>query len=268
MTTIVGTIQEIVRQELRRLRTAELGVVEGLFPHAGAADDDNYGVDVRLRASGLLLRRVPVATGHIGTAAIPNVGDLVLLVFPGGDVNEPIVAGRLYNDQDRPPPNEAGELIFRSPLAEADERSIVTAVRNHQDRSPPREIKLALPPKITVDINDGRVRAVAGSTEMTLDQPDGSGGRVTVVAGSTTITVNQDGDISVQAAGSLSLEATGDVSIKGANVQLESRLRTTVTAQTQLGLTARMGATVDGGLSATVRGASVAVNGLTSFSPA
>src|SRR5712691_5092594 len=76
METIVSTIQEIVRHELRQVRIAELGLVEDVFPHSGNGDSDNYGCDVRLKNSGLLLKRVPIAIGHIGTAAIPNKGDL------------------------------------------------------------------------------------------------------------------------------------------------------------------------------------------------
>ena len=72
MSTIVSTIQEIIRQELRRVRVADLGIVEEVYPHTGSGDDDNYGCDVRLKNSGLLLKRVPLAIGHIGTAAIPN----------------------------------------------------------------------------------------------------------------------------------------------------------------------------------------------------
>src|SRR5207247_11099594 len=100
MSTIVSTIQEIVRQELRSGRAVALGLVEAVFPHATGGDGDNYGCDVRLKNSGLVLRRVPVATGHVGTVAIPNVGDLVLVAFDKGDVNQPIVIGRLYNDRD------------------------------------------------------------------------------------------------------------------------------------------------------------------------
>src|SRR5436309_9010940 len=60
MSTIVNTLQEIVRHELRGLRVAELGVVEAVLPHAAAGDHDNYACDVRLKNSGLLLKRVPV----------------------------------------------------------------------------------------------------------------------------------------------------------------------------------------------------------------
>ena len=123
MSTIVDTIQAIVRSELRSVRSPELGVVDAVYPHSDDGDLDNYGCDVVLKNTGLLLRRVPVATGHIGTVAIPNVGDLVLVAFEGGDVNQPIVIGRLYNDEDRPPLNTTDEVIFRLPLAASSQLS-------------------------------------------------------------------------------------------------------------------------------------------------
>ncbi|HEV2756803.1 MAG TPA: phage baseplate assembly protein V [Actinomycetota bacterium] len=264
---MVETIQEIVRHELQGLRITELGIVEAVFPHASAGDDDNYGCDVRLKNSGLLLRRVPVITGHIGTAAIPNVGDLVLLAFHLGDVNQPVIIGRLYNDEDRPPQNTTDEVVFRLPLAEPDARSITAAIRNHQSESPPREMVAELPPKITLRVTDGTVTATAGRTEMALEQPDGAGGKVTVFAGRTKITMNQDGDLVVEAAGSISLKADGDVSIEGQNVNVSSMLATKIDAGTQAEISASMGATVSGGLSSTVSGATVSVKGITSFSP-
>lgn len=268
MSTIVDTIQEIVRHELRSVRMTELGLVEEVYPHSGASDNDNYGSDVRLKNSGLLLKRVPLAIGHIGTAAIPNKGDLVLLAFDKGDVNQPIIVGRLYNEKQRPPLNNPDEVIFRLPLAEGDDKTIKGGIRNHQSQSPPREIIFEMPPKITVRITDGTVRATAGKTEMKLDQPDGSGGTVTVVAGRTKITMNQDGDVTVEAAANMTLKATGDMKIEGQNVTVEGKMNTDIKAGMQATLKANMGATVDGGLSGTLKGATVAINGITSFSPA
>ena len=269
MSTIVGTIQEIVRQELRRMRVSELGLVEAVYPHSADGDNDNYGCDVRLKNNGLLLKRVPIATGHIGTAAIPNVGDLVLLTFDKGDVNQPIVIGRLYNDGDRPPLNNPDEVIFRLPLAEADDKTVKAAIRNIQANSPPREILAEMPPKITLRITDGTVRATAGKSEMKLDQPDGSGGTVTAFAGRTKITMNQDGDITVDSAGNITLQTTtgninlktetGDVSIEGMNVTIKGQMNTNIEAGLQ--------ATLKGDVGATVRGLNVSINGLTSFSP-
>lgn len=266
MSNIVNTIQEIVRHEMRRVRVTELGLVEEVYPHRGGSDKDNYACNVRLKNSGLLLKKVPTMTNHIGTAAIPNVGDLVLLVFDKGDVNQPIIVGRMYNEKARPPVNDTDEIIFRLPLDEADDKTIKGAIRNHQSESPPREIIFEMPPKITVRITDGTVRATAGKTEMKLDQPDGSGGTVTVIAGRTKITMNQDGDVVIEAAGAMSLKATRDLTLEGQNVSIKGKMKTAIEAGTQATLTAKMGTTLDGGISTTLQGAMISVKGITSFS--
>lgn len=267
MSSMVETLQAIVRQELARLRITELGVVEALYPHEAADDKDNYGCDVKLKGSGLLLKRVPVATGHVGTAAVPNVGDLVLLAFDRGDVNQPLVIGRLYNDEDRPPLNRADEVIFRLPLAEPEDQTIKAAVRNHQDESPARRIEVEMPPKITLLVDDGSVTATAGKTELKLDQPGGSGGTVTVVAGSTRITLDQDGDVTVEAAGSMSLSARGDLTLEGQSVSIKARTSASLEAGTQATVKGNASATLQGAAGATVQGATVQVKGVTSFSP-
>jgi phage baseplate assembly protein gpV len=267
VTTIVNTIQEIIRHELRAMRVAELGLVEAVYPHSAESDNDNYGCDVRLKNSGLLLKRVPIATGHIGTVAIPNIGDLVLVAFDKGDINQPIVIGRLYNNEDRPPLNNPNEVIFRLPLAEADNKTVKAAIRNIESNNPPRQILVEMPPKITLEINDGVVHATAGKTEMKLDQPNGSGGKVTVIAGRTKITMNQDGDVTIEAAGAMTLKATRDLTLEGQNVTIKGQMQTNIQAGTQAELKANMGATVNGGLSATVQGATTSIKGITSFSP-
>ena len=265
--TIVNTLQEIIRHEMRNLRIAELGLVEAVYPHNASGDGDNYGCDVRLKNSGLLLKRVPVATGHIGTAAIPNIDDLVLLTFDKGDINQPIIIGRLYNDEDRPPLNKPDEVIFRLPLAKADNKTIKAAIRNHQDQAEPREMIIEMPPQITVRISDGAVRATAGKTEMILEQPNSSGGAVTVVTGRTKITMDQDGDVTVEAAGSMAIKANGSMSLEAQKIDIKSNTSVNIEAATQATLKANTGATLNGGLSATVQGVNVAVKGLTSFSP-
>jgi phage baseplate assembly protein gpV len=274
MSTIVTTIQEIVRQEMRRVRVAEMGLVEAVLPHNSGSDKENYACDVKLKNSGLLLKGVPVMTNHIGTAAIPNVGDLVLLTFDKGDINQPIIIGRLYNEQDRPPLSTTDEVIFRLPLAEADDKTIKAAFRNHQSSSAssgsatPRELIFEMPPKITVRVNDGTVHATAGKTEMKLDQSNGNtGGTVTVLAGNTKIVMNQDGDITVEAAGAMTLKATRDLKIEGQNVSIKGQVNTSIEAGSQATLKGNLSATVQGGASATVQAASLSLKGITSFSP-
>lgn len=257
-TTIVETIQEIIRHELQAMRVAEVGLVEDVYPHSDNGDGDNYGCDVRLKNSDLLLKRVPVATGHIGTVAIPNVGDLVLLAFDKGDVNQPIVIGRLYNDEDRPPLNKTDEVIFRLPLAAADDKTIKADIRNIQSSSPPREILMEMPPKITLQINDGIVHATAGKTEMKLDQTNQSGGTVTVLAGGTKIVMNQDGDITISANGAMTLKAKKDITLEaGMNVNIKSQLKTSIDAKTNAEVKGSIGAKLQGGASTTINSSAI-----------
>ena len=268
MSTIVNTLQQIIRHELRSLRITEMGLVEAVYPHSSDSDNDNYGCDVRLKNSGLLLKRVPIATGHIGTVAIPNIGDLVLLAFDKGDVNQPIVIGRLYNDADRPPLNNPDEVIFRLPLAEADDKTVMAAIRNIQGSSEPREILVEMPPQITVRISDGAIRATAGDTEMLLDQPNNSGGKVTVVTGRTKITMNQDGDVTVEAAGSMEIKANGDLSLEaGQNIKIKGGMNASMEAGMEATVKGSLSASLKGDLSATVQGVNISIKGLTSFSP-
>jgi phage baseplate assembly protein gpV len=267
MSSVITTIQEIIRHELQAVRLTELGLVDAVYPHEGESDNDNYGCDVKLKNSGLLLRRVPIATGHVGTAAIPNVGDLVLVAFERGDVNQPLVIGRLYNDVDRPPLNKPDEVIFRLPLAEADDQTILASIKNHQNQSPPREVLLQMPPKLTLRITDGTVTATAGKTEVKLDNPNTGGGTVTVIAGSTKITMNQDGDVAIEAAGSLSLSASGDLSLEATNIDVKARASINVEANAQATFKGNATATVQAGGAATLQGSVVSVKGVVSFSP-
>ena len=264
MIDTVATIQAIVRRELARVRIAELATVIEVQPHSSESDSDNYSCDVRLKNSKLELTRVPIATDRIGTVAIPNIGDLVLVAFDRGD--QPIVVGRLYNDEDRPPLSNPNEVIFRLPLAAGEEETIKAAIRNHQDDSPPRELILEMEPKITLRITDGTVRATAGPSELFIDQTRDSGGAVTVVTGGTKITLNQDGDATIEAVGAMTLKAQRDITIEGLNVSIKGRVNASVEAGANASLKGAI-TSVQGSGSATLRGATVSIGGVTSFGP-
>jgi hypothetical protein len=112
MESIVGVMKRVAEQEVQRILTTELGIVTAVFPHSDKNDKDNYHCSVKLKqhkrpdGQALELRNVPVATPYMGLVCIPNINDLVLVNFIGGDINAPIVTGRLYNDADRPPQNK------------------------------------------------------------------------------------------------------------------------------------------------------------------
>ena len=111
MTELYDTLQKLIRQELRGRRFAEMGQVQAVYP----TDPGNYDADVVLHATDLVLRHVPVLTPRKGYASLPEVGDLVLLQFMGGDVNRPVVVGTLYNSDDRPPENAENDWVLQLP---------------------------------------------------------------------------------------------------------------------------------------------------------
>jgi hypothetical protein len=116
MRRFVDLIRRVVRQELARKRGCLLGVVTTIYPHEAEDDENNYEVNVRLKHEALELRRVPVAVGHVGVAAPPRVGDLVLVQFIQGDLNQPVIGGRFYHADERPPLHQADDVLFEHRL--------------------------------------------------------------------------------------------------------------------------------------------------------
>ncbi len=124
MNGIVGVMKKVAEHEARRVYTTELGVVTAVFPHASESDNDNYQCSVKLKnkkqsdGQDFELRKVPIAVPYMGWACIPNVGDLVLVHFIGGDLNAPVITGRLYNDEVRPPENQKDEFFLQHKATE------------------------------------------------------------------------------------------------------------------------------------------------------
>lgn len=204
--TLFESIQRIVREELAQVRPSELAVVQEQHPHASDSDDDNYACTVKLRDSQLVLREVPVATGQIGVASIPAVGELVLVEFVGGDVNAPVIVGRLYNDEDRPPANDDGKAVLHLPPAAGDSDAVHVELTSGGARS------------IVLKLGSG--------LELTL-QDDDPAVKVDVGGGSATLEIAKDGALSVQSNGKLELKATeisieaqGQLTLRGATVNL------------------------------------------------
>lgn len=112
----VAIIRAIIKEELRSLRLGDIAVVTSVFPHTAGNDANNYECNVKLRESNLELRKVPIATPHIGCVSAPTVGDLVLLTYVGGDPNRAIVVGRLYSDEAQPPAHDENEWHVEAPL--------------------------------------------------------------------------------------------------------------------------------------------------------
>ncbi|ACY14094.1 phage baseplate assembly protein V [Haliangium ochraceum] len=180
MDSIIQVIREIVRDELRSVRIGELGTVTSVFPIADTSGTDNFACSVMLRERGVELRSVPMATPHVGMVSCPQVGDLVLVTFVGGDANSPIIVGRLHSEQHRPPVHEDAELVIEAPYG--------------------GETRLSFKP-------DGSVLVVSSDAECQI----GPDNHIAITGQDLSITA--DGDVTLTGAGALSISIDGDAEI-------------------------------------------------------
>lgn len=205
--SLYDTIRRLVQEELGRVRTAELAVVQEQHPHASDSDKDNYACTVALRDSGIVLKQVPVATQRIGVASIPAVGELVLVQFIGGDINAPVITGRLYNDEDRPPQNDDNQAIMHLPLGAGDSDAVHVELLSGDDRS------------LILKLGDGLELNLKDDDPVVEIKVDGGKGTVSI-ARDGAITVESQGDINMKGGGSINIEASGELNLKGSVVNL------------------------------------------------
>jgi len=204
--SLFETIRRIVQQELGQIRTAELALVTELHAHESESDSANYACSVTLRDSGLALKQVPVATGLIGAVSIPAVGELVLVQFIGGDVNAPVITGRLYNDADRPPVNAAGQCVLHLPLGAGDADAVHVELRSGDARA------------LTLTLGSGLAIQLQDDDPAVSIEVDGGKAKLSI-AKDGAVTVESQGDVSVKG-NQVTIEAQGQLNLKGATVNL------------------------------------------------
>jgi hypothetical protein len=230
---IVEIIRRVVLEELARNRGSLLGVVTTVYPHEAEDDDNNYEANVQLKHEELELRRVPIAIGHVGVAAPPRAGDLVLVQFLNGDSNQPLVTGRFYHADERPPLHLEDEILLEHRVTDdtlnhlrfaADgsiflQRDVTKPEDNSEARATIKidgetgnvEIKPAndLKTAISIDGETGDVRITSGEKIcVALTHED----NIDIKADGKPITVNCD-TMKVTAANGMTIE--GNLDVKG-----------------------------------------------------
>lgn len=205
--TLFDTIRRIVQEEVNRVRTAELAVVQEQQPHADDSDKDNYACTVALRDSGIVLKHVPVATQRIGSVGIPAVGELVLVQFIGGDINAPVITGRLYNDEDRPPVNNDNQSVMHLPLGAADGDAVHAELHSGDNR------------QLILKLGDGLELNLKDDDPVVEIKVDGGKGSV-AIARDGAITIESQADINIKGGGSINIEASGEMNLKGSVINL------------------------------------------------
>jgi uncharacterized protein involved in type VI secretion and phage assembly len=225
---IVEVIRNIAQMEIKKIHTTELGIVTSVFPHASDTDKDNYECNVRLKDKGVELRKVPVATQQIGFVNILHTGDLVLVSFIGGNINSPIIVGRLYNEKDRPPTSKQEEIVYKPPYTKD---------------SSLRRLNIVLPEgTVNVEFHDDMI---------------------SVIVGKASITATDTGEIQIKSEGvqqKISIIAEGDVSIEAQNISIKSRMETTIESGTGMAIKSDALANIESTGPMTLKGAIININ--------
>ena len=225
---IVEVIRNIAQMEIKKIHTTELGIVTSVFPHASDSDKDNYECNIRLKDKGVELRKVPVATQQIGFVNILHTGDLVLVSFIGGNINSPIIVGRLYNEIDRPPTSEQEEIVYKPPYT--------------KDPSL-RRLNIVLPEgTVNVEFHDDLI---------------------SVIVGKSSITATDTGEIQIKSEGvqqKISIIADGDVSIEAQNISIKSRMETKIESGTGMAIKSDALANIESTGPMTLKGAIININ--------
>jgi len=225
VSNILEIVRQVVAQELSRQRGARLGVVSEVFAHTAKDDDNNYEINVRLKHEDLELRKVPMTVSHAGFAAPPRAGDLVLVHFVNGDLNQPVVAGRFYHADERPPLHKEDEVLFEHRFGDNRDKFshlrftekgdvfLQSGVTKPEDNT---EFKTGL----WIDGKDGNLKIKVG--EKTKINVNGKNGNLEITVGDKfTVTITENSEIKITADGKpinvkcSEMNVEGNVKIKG-----------------------------------------------------
>jgi hypothetical protein len=205
------SITRIARHEANARAIAGVGRVTQVFD--GSRQD--HAVTVEMRDTGQALPQVPVAVGVMGFAAIPAVDDLVVVAFLEGDVNAPVVIGRLYHPDQAPPAHAEGQIVLNLPPTDPQLELLIEGAE----------------PLIKLAMGDVELEVLSDSVKLTVGEVViealSSGNRVEVAAGSSSlvlkssgeVTLKTDGDLKVQAT-NIELKAAATMKLSGAQVEI------------------------------------------------
>lgn len=261
---IIDIIKKVAEYEVRKLHTNELGVVTSVFPHSAEGDKDNYECNIKLRDKDVELRKVPVATQHVGFAGVVHTGDLVLVSFINGDINSPVIVGRLYNDEDRPPTHKEEEIIYKP---------------SYSSNKDLRRFNIVLPGgAVDITLHDDRVSVIVGKSsmlanekgEIDLKTAPSDSQKCEIIMNSDGITLSTDSDIKLNCKGNIMVNCDGnmefvaqkDLSMETKTGAIKIKSATTLDAQCNAPLTVKSSAmaNIESTGPMTIRGAIVNIN--------
>jgi phage baseplate assembly protein gpV len=216
MNDLIELMRRVVREEMALQRGPQLATITHVHTHQSDDDSTNYEADVRLKHDGLEIPQVPIAISHVGFVAPPRVGDLVMLQFLNNDIQQPLITGRFYHDQERPPLYEEDEVLFEHRLPDGTINQLRMAADGsillQRDVQKPEDNSEFLA-GIRIDPEGLIELKTSDEVVLTLDQQNG---KITLLCKDkpvdiTCSTLTVDGDVQI----SKTLTVDGDGTIKG-----------------------------------------------------
>ena len=219
-------IRKIAQREVEKLHLIEYGKVESVNIHSSEDDGIGYTCSVLLvgrttdTGEMLKLENVPIVTGFTGQIDVPYVDDLVLVSYINGDFELPVIIGRLYSREKKPPLFEDGQHLIE-----------IAPDRYHPNgpKTSTIHVKFKDGNQTTVTITNSKFEVKMGKDKLiTLDLSDGNNMFVALKFGDNGIFINDqdqigllaEKDIYLKAKQNINLEADGDIKIKGAKIDL------------------------------------------------
>jgi uncharacterized protein involved in type VI secretion and phage assembly len=172
-----------------------------------------------------------------GLAAIPAVGDEVVVAFAHGDFSQPFVLGGLWNGKHKLPPETGKAQQGEKPLVRSWRSRSGHSIVMHDDADKKIEIKTAGGYTVTLDDKNKNV-SISGPGELMIcmDQD---------------ITLEGKANLKIKTTGAMAFESNQSLSLKAPQVTLEGTASAAVKAAN---------VTVEGSAVAEVKGALVKIN--------
>ena len=194
---LYDAVARIARHEADTRSWATIGVITEVHPSVAVAND--HAVSVKLRDSGVVVPRLPIAVGALGFAATPAVNDMVIVVFADGDPHAGVVVGRLYSRDLTPPEHADGQIVLQLPPGESSPAIDVLA----DPATPELTLKIG---DTTVEITGKTATITIGDAELVVD--GNSPAAVSVKAGDAKIELAGNGNLKFEGSNNLEIKAT------------------------------------------------------------
>jgi phage protein D/phage baseplate assembly protein gpV len=241
---VLGSRTGTLLEELTHARPQRqwLGVVTAIVTNVD--DEENLG-RVKLKYPWMAEEaeshwaRLAILGGgpEAGFAAIPAVGDEVLVAFAQGDFNQPYVLGGLWNGKNKLPPETKKASKGEQPMIREWRSRSGHFIAMHDNADKKIQIKTARGYTVTLDDKNRNI-AISGPGNLKINMNSG-------------ITIEGGSNISIKAAGDMTLEARNVLNLKGRQVNIEAKNEATLKG---------INVEIDGSIMTEVKGGMVTIN--------